>query len=140
MNFVGLRLRMPARPELQMIPLIDILFINLFFFMVLSVFWELETEINIAVPTAKESTDIKRTPGEIIINIRKDGTVVINQRQMSYDELKDLLGRVSELYKGQPVIIRADKETFHEHVIKVLDICASVNIWNISFATLKEKS
>lgn len=140
MNLFGIKTRMPARAEMQLIPLIDVLFINLFFFMTLAVFWQLESELNISVPTAKESTDIKRTPGEIIINIRRDGEIVVNQRTLSPDELEELLARVSELYKGQSVIIRADKETYHEHVIKVLDICAGVNIWNVSFATLKEKA
>lgn len=140
MNLFGLKTRIPARPEIQLIPLIDVLFINLFFFMTLAVFWQLESELNISVPTAKESTDTKRTPGEIIINIRKDGQIVVNQRNLNPDELKELLARVSELYKGQSVIIRADKETYHEYVIKVLDICAGVNIWNVSFATLKEKT
>jgi biopolymer transport protein ExbD len=140
MNFLGIKARIPGRPEMQLVPLIDVLFINLFFFMILSVFWELESEINISVPTAKESVDITRTPGEIIINIRKDGQIVVNQKKLSPEELKDLLVRVSELYKGQSVIIRADKETYHEYVIKVLDICAGVNIWNVSFATLKEKA
>ena len=128
-----------GRPTVQMAPLIDVVFLLLIFFMAASVFYQLETEINIAVPSARESTDIRRTPGEVIINIRKDGTVIVNQRQLDYGNLEKMLIRVSELYKGQPVIIRADKETYHKDVIKVLDICAGANIWNVSFATMKEK-
>ena len=130
---------MIERPVIQMAPLIDIVFLLLIFFMSASIFYQLETEINITVPTAKEATETRRTPGEIIINIRKDGTIIVNQRELSYDELEMMLGRVSELYKGQPVIIRADKHTYHENVIKVLDICAGAEIWNVSFATMEEK-
>ncbi|MGB2600382.1 MAG: biopolymer transporter ExbD [Candidatus Omnitrophota bacterium] len=139
MDFSDERQALSERPTIQMAPLIDIIFLLLIFFMAASIFYQLETEINITVPTAKESTDIKRAPGEIIINIRKDGAVVVNQRKMSYEELDRMLKRVSELYKGQPVIIRADKETYHKNVIKVLDLCAGADIWNVSFATMKEK-
>jgi len=127
------------RPALQMAPLMDIVFLLLIFFMAAFVFYELETEINISVPSASESTDMKRTPGEIIINVREDGTVIVNQRELSHDELETMLTRVSGLYKGQPVIIRGDKATRHGDIIKILDICAGSNIWNVSFATMREK-
>ncbi len=123
-----------------MAPLIDIVFLLLIFFMSSSIFYQLETEINITVPTASESTETKRSPGEIIINIRKDGTVIVNQRTLSHEDLKTMLHRVSELYRGQAVIIRADRQTYHKDVIKVLDICGGANIWNVSFATMKEGS
>ncbi|MFH1799188.1 MAG: biopolymer transporter ExbD [Candidatus Omnitrophota bacterium] len=128
-----------SRPVIQMAPLIDIVFLLLIFFMSASIFYQLETEMNITVPEAEESTEMNRAPGEIIVNIRKDGTIVVNQRELERFELEKMLKRVSELYKGQPVIIRADRQTYHEDVIKVLDICAGANIWNVSFAVMKEK-
>lgn len=131
---------MEARPSIQMAPLIDIVFLLLIFFMSASIFYQLETEINITVPTAESSTEMERSPGEVIINIREDGSIVVNQRELSYAELEKMLGRISQLYRGQPVIIRADSRTFHKNVIRVLDICASTDIWNVSFATMREDS
>ena len=139
MDFSEAKQTLTESPKMQMAPLIDIIFLLLIFFMAASIFYQLETELDISVPTAKESTEIRRAPGEIIINVLKDGRVVVNQRGLSYDELERMLHRISELYKGQPVIIRADRDTFHKHVIKVLDICAGAGIWNVSFATMKEK-
>ncbi len=140
MDFTGVKTIKTDRPTIQMAPLIDIIFLLLIFFMSASIFYQLETEINITVPTASEATEMKRSPGEIIVNIRKDGSIVVNQRDLSHGQLKAMLGRISELYKGQPVIIRADRDTYHKHVIKVLDICAGADIWNVSFATMKEES
>jgi biopolymer transport protein ExbD len=139
MDFSDVKQTLGERPTIQMAPLIDIIFLLLIFFMSASIFYQLETEINITVPTAKEGADIRRAPGEIIVNVLKDGKVVVNQRELTYKELGRMLARVSELYKGQPVIIRADRETYHKHVIKVLDICAGTDIWNVSFATMKEE-
>jgi len=138
MNLSETRQFMIDRPVIQMAPLIDIVFLLLIFFMSAFIFQELESEINISVPTAKESTDMTRSPGEIIVNIRKDGSVVVNQRELSYEELESLLNRVARIYQNQPIIIRGDKETRHKYVIKVLDICAGADIWNVSFATMKE--
>ena len=140
MNFTDMKQIIVDRPAIQMTPLIDMVFLTLIFFMSAFVFYELENELDISVPPAEESHEIQRAPGEIIINIREDGTVVVNQRELGFDELKTLLMRVAAMYKGQPVIIRGDQDTRHKHVIKVLDICAASNIWNISFATMKEEA
>ena len=127
------------KPTIQIAPLIDIVFLTLIFFMVLSIFNQLESEISISVPKAAESKEIVRSPGEIIINITKDGAIIVNQKRLTYEDLKNMLDRISGLFPDQPVIIRADEETYHKHVVNVLDACASADIWNVSFATLKEE-
>lgn len=125
-------------PKVQMAPLIDIVFLLLIFFMSAFVYYELETEIDITVPVSSEASETQRTPGKIILNVKEDGTVVVNQRTLSFDALDAMLARVSELYSNQPVIIRGDRETRYKNIIKLLDICASRGIWNVSFATMKE--
>jgi len=127
------------KPSVQMAPLIDIVFLTLIFFMTLSIFHQLESELSISVPKATESKEAVRSPGEIIINVAKNGDIILNQRKLSYDDLEKMLNRISKLYKNQPVIIRADESTYHKYVINVLDACAGANIWNISFSTLKEE-
>jgi biopolymer transport protein ExbD len=74
---------------------------------------------------------------EIVINVLKDGDVVVNQKKVTIDELSALLKKTAELYPGQAVVLRADQKTYHQHVVRVLDVCAKAKIWNISFATTK---
>lgn len=126
-------------PVMQMAPFIDIVFIILIFYITLSVFYQLETELSISVPKSEESKETTRSPGEIIINVNDQGRVTVNQKELKGDELEKMLKRVSALYPSQPVIIRADKKTYHEQVVKVLDACAAANIWNIAFSTIKDK-
>jgi biopolymer transport protein ExbD len=128
-----------TKPVVQMAPLIDIVFLTLIFFMTLSIFGQMESELNISVPKAKEAKDTVRGAGEIIINVTKEGKVIVNQRVLSHAELTDMLRRVSTLFPNQPVIIRADEKTFHKFVVSVLDACAGANIWNIAFSTTKEE-
>lgn len=127
------------RPEIQMTSMIDIMFINLLFFMALFVYFHFESELKVAVPKAKASTELNRPPGDIIINVLKDGSVYVNQKKRTLSELDELLKETSEIYAGQEVVIRADEKAYHEDVVRVLDVCADAKIWNISFATIKEK-
>jgi biopolymer transport protein ExbD len=115
--------------------MIDIMFLLLCFFIAAQIYAQWESEIDIKLPTAETGEIPNRLPSEIIINVRADGTTVVNQQQLDHDGLSGLLGRIVELYPGQPVLIRADKKTDYEYVIGVLDICRKVDIWNISFAT-----
>ena len=125
-------------PSIPIAPLIDIVFITLIFYMTLSIFYQLETELSISVPKAEQSEEVTRSPGEIIINVDREGVVIVNQKTLSYEGLQKMLQRISTLYPNQSIIIRADKKTYHESVVQVLDACAAANIWNIAFSTLKE--
>ncbi len=139
MDFFDVEKTMPKRPDIMVIPLIDIVFISLIFFMITSLFFEKETEIDVSVPTANEASN-RRSYGDIIINVTREGAVIVNQKKLSYEELDQMLKKVSELYKGQSVIIRGDRNTLHKYIVKVLDICAAADIWNVAFATMPEES
>jgi biopolymer transport protein ExbD len=119
----------------QMAPMIDVIFLLLCFFVASQIFSQWETEIDIKLPTAKTGEIPQRLPGEIIVNVMADGTTVVNQRMLNEAGLEALLQRVTRLFPGQPVLVRADKATAYEHVIRVLDLCRQADIWNISFAT-----
>ncbi len=127
----------PQRPGFQFAPMVDVVFLLLIFFMAASVYGQLESELNITVPTSDAATPITRAPGEVIINIDKDGGYTVNQRQLRIEELKNILMDIAKLYKGQPVIIRGDRQTQYDHIIRCLDACARADIWNISFAVFK---
>ena len=138
MNF-----RLEHREEgagLPITPMLDVIFLLLIFFMTTSIYAQLEEEIGIVVPTATEAVPPARTPGEIIINIAEDGTIVVNQRQYDMASLQDLLDRIGTTFKGQAVKIRGDKRTQFGRAVEVLNACAKADIWNVSFAALKEET
>ena len=126
-------------PTLQMTSMMDIIFLMLLFFITTSVFSQWEYEINITLPTAQSGKVPDRLPGEIIINIAQDGRVSVNQKDLTLDALKTRLDRLARYFPGQPVVLRADKETKYEHLIKVIDTCRKADIWNFSMATNEEK-
>ena len=124
---------------LPITPMLDVIFLLLIFFMTTSIYSQLEEEIGIVVPTATEAAPPDRTPGEIIINLSEDGAIVVNQKQYDLASLQELLDRVGAMFKGQAVKIRGDKRTQFGRAVEVLNACAKADIWNVSFAALKEE-
>ena len=125
-------------PWINLIPLLDILFVILSFFMAMFLHFNFESALDISVPRAAESKEAAALSQEIVVNISRDGEVMIGQKRLELGELVTLLRRACALSAKQPVVIRADQKTFHERVVSVLDACAKAGIWNISFATTKQ--
>ena len=126
-------------PAVQLIPLIDTLFVLLSFFMAMFLSFNFESALDISVPTAASGSEMSAPAQEIVINIQKEGVILVGQKAVSLEQLGSLLRRASQVSARQAVIVRADQKTYHEHVIQVLDVCAKANIWNISFSTAKER-
>ncbi|MEM8953458.1 MAG: biopolymer transporter ExbD [Verrucomicrobiota bacterium] len=124
-----------AEAEIDLAPMIDVVFLLLIFFIVTWNFARFETELDVSVPVADEGADPQRTVGEIIVNIRQDGTIVVNAVELSEDELFERLSAVSEVYKDQAVILRGDREASYADIINALDVIQRANIWNVAFAT-----
>jgi len=125
-------------PAVQLIPLIDTLFVVLSFFMAMFLHFNFESALDISVPTSASATESAVPSQEIIVNVLRDGSIVLGQKTMDLGGLGSVLRRASQISPRQAVIVRADQKTYHEQVIRVLDVCAKANIWNISFATTKE--
>lgn len=122
-------------PTLALTSMLDVIFLLLCFFVTVSVFSQWESEISIKLPSAKTSDEPERLPGEIIVNLDKTGFVKVNSAPMSLEDLQTRLKRISKFYPGQPVIIRADKETKYDDLVKVIDACRAGDVWNFSLAT-----
>ena len=122
-------------PTLALTSMLDVIFLLLCFFVTVSVFSQWESEISIKLPNAETASEPERLPGEIIVNLSKEGVIKVNGRVMALDDLKGRLAKISKYYPGQPVIIRADKETAYEKVVKVIDTCRAADVWNFSLAT-----
>jgi len=125
----------PALPQFQMTAMMDVVFLLLCFFVTTSVFSQWECEVQLTLPTAKSAVAPERMPGEIILNVAKDGSVTVNQHKLSAEDLATRLKRVVSIYPGQPVVIRADKDTSYDSLMKVIDVCRESDVWSFSLAT-----
>jgi len=137
MNFR--RNRKSRAPAVGLASLMDVIFLLLCFFVTSSVFSQWETEIAIALPTAKSATVPGRMPGEIILNLDAAGGVTVNGQSLTLADVTTRLKRISELYPGQPVVIRADKTAAYEKLVALIDACRTADVWNFSLATQDEE-
>ena len=139
MKFSGRDRRRAKAPALALTSMLDVIFLLLCFFVTASVFSQWESEISISLPSASSSETPSRLPGEVILNVVRDGSVTVNARKLTLSDLGERLRKVADFYPGQPVVIRADRETSYDALVKVLDTCRVAGVWNFSLATVEEK-
>lgn len=138
MNF---RARSQTEPiAFQLAPMIDVILFLLTFFLLTWNIARYETELDVRVPTAKQGEEPKRLPGEIILNVKENGQVILNRREVTYEELLSILKEMIAQFPNQAVILRADEKAEYKYVVAVLDVCRAADIWNIAFATSPENS
>ncbi len=126
--------------ELELAPMIDVVFLLLIFFIVTWQFARFERDMDISVPAAEEAENTDRQTGEIIVNVRSDGSIILNGRDVSEPELLTKLQSISEAYPDQAVILRGSSDTDFQSIINVLDQIKKAGIWNVAFATTKPQS
>ena len=139
MKFSGRDRRRAKAPALALTSMLDVIFLLLCFFVTASVFSQWESEISISLPSASSSETPSRLPGEVILNVARDGSVTVNAKKLTLSDLGERLRKVADFYPGQPVVIRADRETSYDSLVKVLDTCRVAGVWNFSLATVEEK-
>jgi len=126
-------------PQLALTSMLDVIFLLLCFFVTVSVFSQWESEISIQLPGATTSEEPDRLPGEIVVNLAKDGKVTVNGVVLALPDLQERLARIAKFYPGQAVIIRADKDVRYETLVGLVDACRAADVWNFSLATDGQK-
>ena len=118
-------------------PMVDILLVVLVFFIVTWNFALSENELDVRVPSAAKANETQPYVGQVVINIKADGTIIVNRQPKTLPELLQLLKKLSQLYPDQAAIVRGDQGIEYKHIVEVLDICRQADIWNVAFATGK---
>jgi biopolymer transport protein ExbD len=124
-------------PGIQLAPLVDVLLLLLIFFLLTWNAARNENELDVKVPKASSAKEKSAPIGDVVVNVRADGNVVVNRRTLTGAELTDLLKSLVQLNSEQAVIIRGDEAGAYKNIIGVLNICTEAGITNVAFATAK---
>ena len=119
-------------PEINLTPMLDIVFIMLIFFIVTTSFVK-ESGIDVNRPTAE--TAERKERGNIIVSIRANGEVWIDKRAV---DIRAVRANVARLHAENPlgsVIIAADRDTKTHYLVEVMDQIRMAGITNASIAT-----
>ncbi len=127
----------PQHPGFMLAPLVDVLMLLLIFFLLTWNAARNENELDVKIPKASEAKEKSAPIGDVVVNVKSDGSVVVNRRTLSSPELKDMLQGLVQLDSNQAVVIRGDETGAYKHVVEVLNTCSEAGVTNIAFATAK---
>jgi biopolymer transport protein ExbD len=119
--------------ELNVVPLIDVVFVLLIFTILTSSLTK-ETGVTVDKPQAQSAGELNRQ--SILVAITREGTVHVNERQVDMESLQDVLHRMlAENALGEVVLI-ADRESNTGLLVNVMDACNLAGAKKISVAAM----
>lgn len=134
MNFQ--RNRQREMPEINLIPMIDVLLVILIFLMITTTYSKFSgLEINLPTADAQQN---KEQPDEINVTVTAAGEIMINRMPTAGHDvaaIRQALQRAAPPGKEPVVIINADAKATHQSVIDVMQAAQSAGLSHISFAT-----
>ena len=134
MNFQRGRSR--EEPEINLIPMIDVLLVILIFLMITTTYSKF-SGLEINLPTA-DASQSKEQPAEINVVVTAAGDVLVNKTPLGSRGIEAIAAALRPLSDGvkEPVlIINADAKATHQSVIDVMQAAQQVGLSHISFAT-----
>ncbi len=125
-----------SKEEIQIVPMIDVMLFLLVFFMVytLNVVPMLVQDIRLPSSTTVERKDVEEP---IKVYVKKDGTVVLENRELGLDALRSYLKGIRDKEKASVLII-ADKDAQVQRVIDVIDVLKEEGISKVGLSGEKK--
>ncbi len=115
---------------IDIVPLIDLLFLLLIFFMV-STSFTFQSNINVKLPKAVTSDMIKEE--NLVITITSENVVYLNNTVTTLKELENTLTKLKS--KNHQLLIKTDRRTSVGRIVDVWDLCRKIGLDHINIAT-----
>lgn len=113
--------------HVDFVPMVDVLFNLLIFFLIATTMAQVERETRVALPASRAAGPISAALREFIINVDVQGSTIVAGRSVSDDQLLAMLREA--VAAGSPkVSIRGDRSAAYAHVARVLDLCESAGV------------
>ena len=124
-------------PEVNIIPLIDILMSILIFLMVTTTFSKF-TELQLQLPVASAEA-ARDYPKEVVVSVSSEGRYAVNKEVLDTQSAEGIAQalRASNVSPESVLIISADASTPHQAVINVIEAARRVDVHKVTFATRK---
>jgi biopolymer transport protein ExbD len=126
--------------EVNLTPLIDVVFLLLIFFMVTTTF-DRHAKLKVSLPeSSAKITQQQSDP--LVLSIDAKGNYFINDRQVvnqSLDTLKQALQKVIGDNSDMALVLRADANTPHKAVVRAMDAASQLGLTKLSIATVEGK-
>lgn len=131
--------RTDERVDINLTPLIDVVFLLLIFFMVSTTF-DRHANLKVELPEANAPIS-EQQQDPVVISIDADGNYYINDRQLvntTLETLKIALRKtVADKEEDVPLVLRADAKTPHQSVVRAMDAASQLGLTRLSIATVE---
>ena len=125
--------------EIDMTPMIDVVF-QLIIFFIVTMTMEKRINENIKLELAEHAEIIEKLEDRtVVVEVNQHGWISIRATQLKKSTFKNFMINRYNRYGSFPVLIRGDYRTKHQDIRWVMDVCAGVGIWRINFAAIQEK-
>jgi biopolymer transport protein ExbD len=121
--------------EINISPLIDVVFILLIFFIVTTVFVD-ETGVDVNKPRAASAEDLEKN--SILIAVTSNGQIYQGGRSIGVSGVRSVVAALLENNEDMPVIIQGDANANHGLVVQVIDAANQAGAKKVSLATAKK--
>jgi len=115
-------------PAINMIPMIDIMFNLIIFFLVGTQFATLERNIALRVPEVVDRGALTAAPQRLAVHVYRDGTVTLDETPVTLDQLTARLASARAQNEGLGVLVRGDGKGQFQRVAEVLNACKQAGI------------
>jgi biopolymer transport protein ExbD len=135
---------MNKKAELQITPLIDVVFLLLIYFMVTASLIQKEADLSFMLPAQAEPDTSIALPIEVLIEVSEMGEIIIEGMIFGQNEtnLDDLISQLITLKEAADstaseliVNILPNDKALHARIVNVMDACAAAKVKNMSFST-----
>lgn len=127
-------------PEINLVPLIDVILVLIIFFVITTTFDARSTlQLQLPSATAEPASDQTRS---LSVLINAEGRYFVGDQEVlrsDIDALKQTLTEVAGSDRNRPVLLRADARTPHQAVVTALDALGQLGFRRISIATAPEQ-
>lgn len=124
-------------PEINLIPLIDVLLVILIFLMVTTTYQHY-AEIQVNLPVGQGDA-VKQKPHAIEVGVATDGRMTVNGKKIAAGDVKGLAAALQGVPADSEVVINADGKATHQSVISVMEAARSAGLTRLTFATQATK-
>lgn len=129
--------RLEIESEVNILPLIDVLFAILLFFMLSSMVLTEKNQIAVQRPTNAQAEPVGKTNKTITITLRNDRKLYIEEDEIRTSDLSGKLKLLSQDSLIDQVLIDADKACVYGEVMEILDIVKATGLNSIGLAVNK---